>query len=117
MDRALPVLAEIDLVHVGVHEIRLREMQLERDGHRRFAQLAADRLIRREEVAADELLRERAATLRDPACPHVRPRPRAGSPSGSTPWCVSKLRSSTAFSAAGSSGGTSAGCRTMRSSP
>ena len=63
----LAVLPEIDLVDVRVHQVRLGEVQLERKGHHRLAKLAAERLVGVEEVAAHELLGERAAALRDAA--------------------------------------------------
>ncbi len=114
---ALAVLPEIDLVHVGVHEIRLREVRLERDRHRRFAQLAAQRLIGRQEVAAHELLREGAAALCDAARfrgspTRARDRRRIDAVVRVELAVFDRLERG-----GSSSGGTSAGVRTMRSSP
>ncbi len=70
---AITVLAQVDLIDIGIHEIRLGEMQLERDRHERFVHLAAHRLARIEEVALHQLLGERAAALRDLVCAQVHP--------------------------------------------
>ena len=65
MDGALPVLPEEDLVDVGVHQVRLGEVRIERHRHERLAHLARQRLARVQEVAAHQLLRERARALLD----------------------------------------------------
>ena len=71
MDRARAVLPEIDLVDVGVHDVRLLEATLENDGHHRFLGLAPQRAPAVEEVALHQLLRERAAALLDLPGAHV----------------------------------------------
>jgi hypothetical protein len=63
--RACAVLAEIDLVDVRGHEVVFVIAQLERDRHERLAQLARPAALVAQEVAAHELLRERARTLAD----------------------------------------------------
>ncbi len=73
MHRPVAVLAEEDLVDVGVHEIGLAEMRLEREGHDGLLHLARYRAPRIEEVAPDELLGERAAALLELARPHIDP--------------------------------------------
>ena len=62
---ALAVLPEVDLVDVGVHDVRLLEARLENDGHHRLLDLAAQRAPAVEEVVLDELLGQRAAALLD----------------------------------------------------
>jgi hypothetical protein len=52
VDGAVAVLAEEDLIDVGVHEIGLGEVRVERQRHHRLAQLARERLPGIEEVAA-----------------------------------------------------------------
>src|SRR5882672_5395745 len=61
--RAPAVLAEIDLVHVRVHELVLVVAQLERNRHERLAQLARPAALVAQEIATHELLRERARAL------------------------------------------------------
>src|SRR5262245_17284598 len=68
------VLAEIDLIDIGVHEIRLVEAGLENYGHQRFLDLAPQRLPVVEKVAAHQLLCERAAALLDRTRAQVDPR-------------------------------------------
>ncbi len=63
--RACAVLAEIDLVDVRGHEVGFVVAQLERDRHERLAQLARPAALVAQEVAAHELLRERARALSD----------------------------------------------------
>src|SRR5207248_138750 len=70
---AIAVLAEEDLVDVGVHEIRLGEVRIQRHRHDRFANLARERLSRAEEVASHQLLREGAPALLDLPGAHVHP--------------------------------------------
>ena len=73
VNRAVAVLTEEDLVDVRVHEIGLGEVRIQRHRHDRFTHLARQRLPRTEEVAAHQLLRERAAALLDLAGAHVDP--------------------------------------------
>ena len=70
---AIAVLAEEDLVDVGVHEIRLGEVRIQRHRHDRFANLARERLSRAQEVASHQLLREGAPALLDLPGAHVHP--------------------------------------------
>ena len=63
VDRTRAVLAEIDLVHVGVQQVRFVVAHLQRDRHQRLAQLAPPAALVRQEIAAHELLRERARAL------------------------------------------------------
>ena len=62
---ALAVLPEIDLVDVGVHDVRLLEARLENHGHHCLLDLAAQRSPAVEEVVLDELLGQRAPALLD----------------------------------------------------
>ncbi len=79
MDGAVAVLAEEDLVDVGIHEIGLAEMRGERHRHDGLAHLAPERLPGGEEVALHELLGQRAAALLDPARAQIDPeRPQHG---------------------------------------
>ena len=71
MHGAPAVLAEVNLVDVGVHDVRLLEACLENHGHHGFLGLAAQRPAAVEEVALDELLGQRAAALLDLAGAHV----------------------------------------------
>ena len=71
VDRARAVLPEIDLVDVGVHDVRLLEATLENDGHHRFLGLAPQRAPAVEEVALHQLLGQRAAALLDLPGAHV----------------------------------------------
>jgi hypothetical protein len=73
VDRALSVLAEIDFVDVGIHQVLLLEMDLEQHGHHRFFELAPERPPVVEEIALHELLRERRAALLDLPCAQVHP--------------------------------------------
>ena len=73
VDGAVAVLAEEDLIDIGVHEIGLGEVRIERHRHDRLAQLSRERLAGIEEVAAHQLLREGAAALLDLAGAHVDP--------------------------------------------
>ena len=63
MHGARAVLAEVNLVDVGRHELGLVVGQVEDHGHDRFARLARERLLVSQEIALHELLRERAAAL------------------------------------------------------
>src|SRR5205823_5572621 len=73
VDGAIAILAEKDLIDVGVHEIGLAEVRIERDRHDRLARLAPQRLPRIEKIASDQLLCQGAAALLDLACAHVDP--------------------------------------------
>ena len=70
---AVAVLAQEDLIDVGVHEIGLAEVRLERQGHGGFAQLALRGAAGVEEVTLDELLGQRTASLLDLTRAHVDP--------------------------------------------
>src|ERR1700683_5299066 len=61
--RPITVLAEVDLIDIGVHEVRLAEVHLKGDRHQRLVHLASHRLARVEEITLHELLGERAAAL------------------------------------------------------
>ena len=74
VDGAIAVLAEEDLVDVGIHEIGLGEVRIERHRHHGLTQLARERLPRAEEVTAHQLLSEGAAALLDLSRAHVDPR-------------------------------------------
>ncbi len=74
VDGAVAVLPEEDLIDIGVHEIGLGEMRIERHRHDRLTQLPREGLAGAEEVAAHQLLREGAAALLDLAGAHVDPR-------------------------------------------
>ena len=71
MHRAAAVLAEVDLVDVGVHDVRLLEARFENERHDRFLALAPQRAPAVEEIALHELLRQRAAALLDLPRAHV----------------------------------------------
>ena len=73
MDRTAAVLAEEDLIDIGVHEIGLAEVRIERHRHDRLAQLARQRLARGEKVAAHQLLGEGAGALLDLSGARVHP--------------------------------------------
>jgi hypothetical protein len=65
VDRARAVLSQVDLVDVRVHELALRVAELERYRHECLADLARPGHLVRQEVAAHELLRQRARALAD----------------------------------------------------
>ena len=71
MHRAPAVLAEVNLVDVGVHDVRLLEPRFEDERHDRFLALAPQRAAAVEEIALDQLLRQRAAALLDLPGAHV----------------------------------------------
>ncbi len=73
MNRAVAVLAEENLVDVGVHQVRLAEIRIEGHRHDGLAHLASERAPRIEEVAFDELLGQRAAALLHLPGTHVHP--------------------------------------------
>ena len=66
-----PILPEIDLVQVRLKNLGLAVTRLERDRHRRLAQLAHRRPTSVEEEVLRELLGNRAAALRDPTSLHI----------------------------------------------
>src|ERR1035441_7256115 len=114
--RARAVLAEIHFVQVRDQNVLFGEMRLEPHSHHGLGCFSTDGLFVRQKVILDELLGQRTAALNHMPGPQVGPQ-RAQDTKGSTPWCSSKRRSSTNLIAAPSSGGTSAGESTMRSSP
>src|SRR5262249_2989119 len=67
------ILTEEDLIDVGIHEIGLAEVCIERHRHGGLAQLAREGLARAQEVTAHQLLRERASSLLDLVGAHVDP--------------------------------------------
>ena len=71
VDCASAVLPEINLVDIGVHDVRLLEATLEDDGHHRFLGLAPQRAPAVEEIALHQLLGQRAAALLDLPGAHV----------------------------------------------
>jgi hypothetical protein len=68
---ASAILAQVDLVDVCVQQIALVVTDFERHGHERFAQLARPRALVRQEVAPDQLLRQRARAFANLAGRHV----------------------------------------------
>ena len=67
VDCARAILAEVDLVDVGGEDLVLRIAQLQQHGHDRLAELAPEAALVGQEIALDELLRQRAAALADAA--------------------------------------------------
>src|SRR6185436_5262015 len=63
--------AEVNPVEVELKNLRLGELALEPDREQRLLQLAIDRALLREEKIFCELLRNRRATLGNPAMKHV----------------------------------------------
>src|SRR6185503_15547194 len=61
---AIEAVAEIHLVQIELEDLVLGELALEPPREHRLFQLAPQRLVRREETLARELLRQRASTLR-----------------------------------------------------
>ena len=57
------MLAEIDLVQIGLEDLIFRVPRVEHDGHRGLDRLAAQRALRSQIDVLDELLRERRAAL------------------------------------------------------
>src|SRR5262249_40979776 len=78
-DRDRPALAQIDLVQVGLEDSLLRVARLDDRRQPRLAQLAEEGALRAQKPDLDELLRDGAAALLDPAGPDISPRP-AGTP-------------------------------------
>ncbi len=81
MDGAVAVLAQEDLIDIGVHEIRLAEVRVQDHGHDGFAHFAAQGAAGIEEVALHQLLGECAAALRELARAYIGPE-RPGDPHG-----------------------------------
>ena len=63
MDGAVAVLAEVDLVEVGLEDLLLAVVELEQHRHHELGELARQRALRREEEVLHELLRDGAAAL------------------------------------------------------
>jgi hypothetical protein len=68
---AVESVAEIDLVEIQLENLVLRELVLETRRHHDLLQLAAIRLVSRQEALTRELLRDRAAALRRASFPEV----------------------------------------------
>ena len=68
-----PILAEVDLVHVGVQQLLFVELELQDQGHGHFLELSFERLSIGQVVALHQLLSERAATLADLAAGQIHP--------------------------------------------
>ncbi|MCG3171582.1 MAG: hypothetical protein CALGDGBN_03205 [Pseudomonadales bacterium] len=73
VDRAMPVLPEVDLVQVGLEDLLLFVADLEHDRHRELEQLARDRALAGEEEVLHQLLGQRAAALLECPAAHVHP--------------------------------------------
>ena len=63
VDGAVAVLAEVDLVEVGLEDLLLAVVQLEQHRHAELGELALQRALGREEEVLHQLLRQRAAAL------------------------------------------------------
>ena len=63
VDRAVAILAEVDLVEVGLQDLVLVVVQLQQKRHHELDRLALQRALGRQEEILDELLRHRAAAL------------------------------------------------------
>src|SRR5207237_5621053 len=63
VDGAVAVLAEVDLVEVGLEDLLLAVMELEQHRHHELGELARQRALRRAEAVLRELLRDGAAAL------------------------------------------------------
>ncbi len=65
------LLAEVDVVEIGGEDAVLAPLLVELDGKAGLGEFPADRLLRGEVEVADELLLDRRAALRVPACRDV----------------------------------------------
>ena len=74
MDRPFALLAEVDLIYIGVQQFILRIAQLQRYRHDGFLELPAECPAPVEKVALHELLRQRAAALAYFTVPQVHQR-------------------------------------------
>ena len=68
---AVEAVAEVHLVQIQLEDLVLRVRRSMRAGEDQLLQLAADRLVRRQEALPRELLRDRAAALRGAAVAEV----------------------------------------------
>ncbi len=91
-------------------------MRLEPQRHHRFGRLAAEALLIRQEIILDQLLRQRAAALHHPPGAQIGPE-RAQDAARIDAVMLIEAPILDEFDAGASSGGTSAGASTRRSSP
>ena len=74
VNRAVAILPEVDFIDVRVEQIVFRVARIEDHRHREFLEFAQQRAAIVEEVALHELLRQRAAALREIAGAQIGPR-------------------------------------------